>query len=147
MSESPKRPTVYVVDDEFVIAWSLAMILRHHGFAATSYTNPLQALQDARSATPDILISDVVMPQLSGIDLAIQVQDRSPDCQVLLLSGQAATAKMLESAAARGANFEILLKPVRPADLLTKLQNMNGMHPVAGLCSPSLSGAQHLYQI
>jgi CheY-like chemotaxis protein len=81
-------------------------------------------LQTARLEAPDLLISDVVMPQLSGIDLAIQLREYCPDCKVLLFSGQAATAELLESARARGYTFELLLKPVHPADLLAKIQNV-----------------------
>ena len=68
------------------------MILRlHGGFYATAFTHPLAALQAARLEAPDLLISDVVMPELSGIDPAIQVKQRCPDCKVLLFSGRAGT--------------------------------------------------------
>lgn len=125
MSQIRKPLRVFVVDDEDVIASSLAMILRFQGgFHARSFTDPLEALQTARLEAPDLLISDVVMPQLSGIDLAIQLREYCPDCKVLLFSGQAATAELLESARARGYTFELLLKPVHPADLLAKIQNV-----------------------
>jgi DNA-binding response OmpR family regulator len=61
---------IFVVDDEKVISDTLAVILRLNGFAATSFTNPLEALNYASSGSPDLLVSDVVMPELSGIDLA-----------------------------------------------------------------------------
>jgi len=125
VSQIRKPLRVFVVDDEDVIASSLAMILRFQGgFHARSFTDPLEALQTARLEAPDLLISDVVMPQLSGIDLAIQLREYCPDCKVLLFSGQAATAELLESARARGYTFELLLKPVHPADLLAKIQNV-----------------------
>lgn len=118
---------VFVVDDEDVIASTLAMILRFQGgFHARSFTNPIEALQAARLDTPDLLITDVVMPELSGIDLAIQLREFCPDCKVLLFSGQAATAQLLESAGKDGYTFEILMKPVHPADLLAKIQDVTG---------------------
>jgi len=52
---------IFVVDDEKVISETLAAILRLSGFAATSFTNPFEAL-NARSGSPDLLLSDVVMP-------------------------------------------------------------------------------------
>jgi DNA-binding NtrC family response regulator len=101
------------------------MILRlQGGFHAKSFTNPLDALEAARLEAPDLLISDVVMPQMSGIELAIQVQENRPDCKVLLFSGQAATADMLETARAKGYDFDLLLKPVHPSDLLAKIRNL-----------------------
>lgn len=125
MSEPRKQPDVFVVDDEDVIASTLAMILRlQGGFHARSFTNPLEALEAARLEAPDLLISDVIMPQLSGIELAIQVRKGCPDCKILLFSGQAATADMLETARASGYDFDLLLKPVHPADLLARIRSL-----------------------
>jgi len=127
MFDVRKPLRVFVVDDEDVIASSLAMILRFQGgFHARSFTNPLEALQAARLDAPDLLISDVVMPEMSGIDLAIQLRESCPDCKVLLFSGQAASAQLLESAGEMGYRFELLLKPVHPADLLAKIQDVTG---------------------
>lgn len=125
MPQTHKQPRVFVVDDEDVIASTLAMILRlQGGFQARSFTKPLDALEAARIEAPDLLISDVVMPLLSGIELAIQVREHCPDCKVLLFSGQAATADMLETARANGHNFDLLLKPVHPSDLLAKIRDL-----------------------
>lgn len=125
MPELHKPLRVFVVDDEDVIASTLAMILRFQGgFHARSFTNPLEALQAAKLDAPDLLISDVVMPELSGIDLAIQLRESCPGCKVLLFSGQAASTQLLESARQAGYHFEILMKPVHPADLLAKIQDV-----------------------
>lgn len=125
MPQSQKQPRVFVVDDEDVIASTLAMILRlQGGFNARSFTKPHDALDAARLDPPDLLISDVVMPQLSGIELAIQVREHCPDCKVLLFSGQAATSGLLETAKENGYDFELLLKPVHPSDLLARIRNL-----------------------
>jgi CheY-like chemotaxis protein len=65
---------VFVVDDDMLIASSLAAILKLHGYSATSFTSPLEALAAVLVSAPDLLISDVAMPGLSGIDLAIQIK-------------------------------------------------------------------------
>ena len=109
---------IFVVDDEQVIAQTLAVILRQSGFVVDAFTNPLEVLNIADSQTPDLLVSDVMMPELSGIDLAIQLRKRHPQCKVLLFSGQAATADLLRTARQEGHDFELLLKPVHPKDLL-----------------------------
>ena len=125
---------VFVVDDEDVIASTLAMILRlQGGFHATSFTDPLKALAAARVEAPDLLISDVVMPELSGIELAVQVKESCPNCKILLFSGQAATADLLESAKEKGQFFNLILKPVHPADLLAKIQSLTDVTPQPSL--------------
>ena len=125
MPQSQKQLRVFVVDDEDVIASTLAMILRlQGGFHVRSFTLPLDALEAARLEAPGLLISDVMMPLLSGIELAIQVRLLYPDCKVLLFSGQAATANMLEEARANGYDFDLLLKPVHPADLLARIRSL-----------------------
>jgi CheY-like chemotaxis protein len=54
---------IFVVDDEPVIASTLATILQMNGFSAKFFTSPLEALNAARSKAPDLLISDVTMPE------------------------------------------------------------------------------------
>ena len=113
---------IFIVDDEEVIAQTIAVLLRRSGFVVEAFTNPIEALKSADSQAPDLLISDVVMPEMSGIDLAIQVKSRYPACKVLLFSGQAATADLLRAARQQGHDFELLLKPVHPKDLLRAIR-------------------------
>jgi DNA-binding response OmpR family regulator len=120
------RGVVFVVDDERLIVQTLKMILTQSGFAASGFEDPLQALEAAATGpVPDLLISDVVMPGMSGIDLAVQFRKDYPTCKVLLFSGQAATADMLATAKLQGHEFEVLAKPVHPSDLLAKLRSLN----------------------
>jgi len=135
MRQQRKQLRVFVVDDEFIIASTLGLILRNKGFDAVSFNGPLDALEAARALAPDLLISDVVMPGFSGIELAIRLQAQCPDCRVLLFSGQAATAGLLEAARAKGYNFEILSKPVHPTDLLKKIAEAIGKIPPSSSAS------------
>lgn len=114
-------PRIFVVDDEQVIAFTLAAILKMHGYSATFFTSPVEALAAAQSDTPDLLISDVAMPALSGIDLAIQMTAKHPACKILLLSAHAATQDLLENTRNQGYDFRLLLKPVHPTELLYEI--------------------------
>jgi CheY-like chemotaxis protein len=116
---------IFVVDDEPVIASSLAAILRMNGFSARFFTCPLEALAAARSESPDLVISDVAMPGISGIDLAIQMRALYPNSKILLFSGQAATLDLLERAREQGYDFRLLQKPVFPSELLYEIGQLS----------------------
>jgi CheY-like chemotaxis protein len=113
--------TVFVVDHEPVIASSLAAILKLHGCSATSFTSPLEALAAAQSRAPDLLISDVAMPGLSGVDLAIQIKAECPECKILLFSGEATTQDLLKDVRAQGYTFQLLRRPVHPSVMLLSI--------------------------
>lgn len=115
---------VLVVDDERLIADSLAIILNRSGFEASAAYSGEMALQIAPAFKPDLLISDVIMSGISGIEAAIQVQADFPSCKVLLFSGQAATSSLLAEARARNYDFELILKPIHPSDLIAKLRDV-----------------------
>lgn len=116
------NPTILVVDDERSITDTLVAILNHGGFQATGSYSPLEAVEHARIHCPDILLSDVVMPKMDGIELAISVRDACPSTRIVLISGQAATANYLERARAQGHEFEFLPKPIEPEELLERLR-------------------------
>lgn len=115
-------PTVFVVDDESVIATTLAVILNSSGFSANAFTDPREALRFAETQCPDYLITDVVMPQLNGIDLGVQFKAMYPECRILLFSGMAATTDLIEAAEKKGHSFKLLAKPVHPQKLLDAIK-------------------------
>ena len=116
------KPTVLIADDEEVIANTLAMILSQSGFEAHAVYSGEKALEMVQVLKPDILISEVVMSGITGIETAIRTSAILPSCKILLFCGQAATANLLEKARADGNEFEILIKPVHPADLLAEIR-------------------------
>jgi CheY-like chemotaxis protein len=126
MSESAPvakaKPRVLVADDEQVIANTLAIILNQVGFEARAVYSGEKAVESLDTFQPDMLISDVIMTGMTGIEAAIATRKKRPSCKILLFSGQAATADLLEKARAEGHEFEILAKPVHPTDLLAKLR-------------------------
>ena len=123
MAQEKVKPRVLVADDERVIADTLAMILNQSGFEARAVYSGERALEEASSFQPQMLISDVIMADLNGIDAAIRMRQLLPGIKILLFSGQAATADLLEKARTQGYEFEILAKPVHPQDLLSRLRS------------------------
>ena len=65
------------------------------------------------------------MPGISGIELAIQMRARYPNCKILLFSGQAATLDLLEGARAQGYDFRLLQKPVFPSVFLCEIGQLS----------------------
>lgn len=123
--QTPSKRRVIVIDDEQVIANTLAIILNNAGFEARAVFNGQQAVELLETFQPEMLIADVVMPGMTGIEAAIAIRNKLPKCKVLLFSGQAVSADLLEKARTQGHEFEILAKPVHPSDLLAKLQVPN----------------------
>ena len=114
---------ILIVDDESVIADSLALIFRSSGFEARAVYSGERAVELAPSFEPDVLISDVVMRGMTGIEVAIYVRQHFPTCRVLLFSGQASTSDLIQAADTKGFHFDILNKPVHPQVLLEYLQD------------------------
>ena len=139
------QPLVLVVDDERVIADTLSMILSKSGFSAITAYDGANALELARNRRPDLLISDVMMPGMTGIELAITVTETIPGCKVLLFSGQAATVDLLEQARHAGHNFTTLTKPVHPTDMLKRISEcldpQTNFHSIPNTAPHGHSGA------
>ena len=116
---------VFVVDDEHCIADTLAVILRNSGYEASAFYNAQSALRQIESCCPELVISDVVMPGMSGLDMAVLIRERHPACKVLLFSGLAPTLNMLDIVRGQGYDFEVFAKPIHPTDLLAKVASIN----------------------
>lgn len=88
-SPAPSRQRVLVADDEQIIADTLKMILSQDGFEVAVAYEGKTAVEIARQFSPQIFLCDVMMPELNGLEAAIQMRSIIPGCRVLLLSGQA----------------------------------------------------------
>ena len=77
---------VLVVDDEQTIANLLARILRDHGYEARAEFSAMAAVSGAEDFQPQVLVADIVMPGMSGVQLAEWFTQTRPDCRVLLTS-------------------------------------------------------------
>jgi CheY-like chemotaxis protein len=140
---------VLVVDDESVIAETVAAILSRSGYAATTAFDAPEALEIALLSPPELLITDVSLPGMSGIELAITMRRIFPDCKILLFSGHAATAGLMALAERSGHTFTLLSKPVHPKDLLAwvseslgKTNSAPAWRPGTVAAAPTARGSQ-----
>jgi CheY-like chemotaxis protein len=113
---------VVVVDDEVAIASSLKAILNHAGFDAHAMFSGQELVDSLETLRPDVLVTDLEMPGMTGIEAAIITRRKLPNCKILLLSGRAATSGLLVKAREQSHEFELLGKPVHLPDLLAKLR-------------------------
>lgn len=119
MTENTVR--ILVVDDERPIADTLALILQRAGYETHAVYNGHDAMSFVRASKPNVVISDVMMPGLNGVELAIGIRKTCPECMVMLVSGNANTQDLLEQAREKGHTFEVLAKPIPPRQLLSHL--------------------------
>jgi len=122
MLDSVSKLRVLVVDDEFIIASTWAQILRMSGFETDLATSGEEAIRNARQRRPDVLLSDVLMPGISGIETATEILKFHPDCRVILISGHAETARSLAQDYPGKPDFEILRKPIHPLVVLERIR-------------------------
>ena len=119
MSNNSRALRVLVVDDEHLIADTLRMILLGRGYDASAVYSAEEALDWCRTQCPDVLITDVIMGPMNGIQLAERLAESLPECKALLISGTPATSDLLGELTVSGDyRFPILAKPVHPQVIL-----------------------------
>jgi DNA-binding response OmpR family regulator len=114
---------VLVVDDEPPISDTLALILSHKGFVPKTAIDGEEAVELARVFLPDLLISDVVLPGITGIEAANEILTFLPTCKVILFSGQATTLDLVKRSRT-AQHFEVLPKPLHPDVLLQRIAEL-----------------------
>jgi len=123
-----KGQKVLIVDDEIWTSDTLATIFTIAGYEARAAYSAEQALEIIAEWQPALVILDVVLPKMNGIELAIELAGRRPSCQMLLFSGNPNTAQIAQAAAQSGHPFEILEKPVHPDFMLQKAGQLLSVH-------------------
>ncbi|MDB4880486.1 MAG: NtrC family two-component response regulator, partial [Gemmatimonadetes bacterium] len=118
---SPTRiPSVLVVDDETGILESLSILLRNAGFATHTARGGRAGLEQLAAIQPDIVLSDVRMPDVGGVEILAAARQQDPDTPVILMTAQA-TLQSAMQAVNEGA-FYYIQKPFRNDELLAILK-------------------------
>ena len=112
---------ILIVDDERMIADTLSAIFRGAGYETYTAYNGRLGLDAARTLSPELVLSDVAMPEMDGVQMAMQIRRSQPKVRVLLLSGQSETSDLLRSARENGFDFELLQKPIHPEEIMRRV--------------------------
>ena len=111
-----QKPSVLVVDDESGILDTLRILLRNEGFEVTTAQGGKAGLEQIRSGTHDIILSDVRMPQVSGLDILSAAREQDAMTPVILMTAQASLQSAI-SAVNSGA-FYYIQKPFSNDELV-----------------------------
>lgn len=111
-----------VVDDEIQICDTLADVLNGAGFSVMPVHSGASAVKWARHISPDIVLCDVNMPTMNGIEVAQAIREFLPTCRIVLFSGQVNAPNLVAEAVAAGHSFELLSKPIDPERLIEFLK-------------------------
>ena len=120
MSDRPTSPSVLIVDDESGILQTLEILRRAEGFAPHVAQGGKAALEKLQTLSPDIVLSDVRMPQVTGVEVLAAAKAKDPDVPVILMTAQA-TLQTAMQAVNEGA-FYYIQKPFRNDELLAILR-------------------------
>lgn len=124
--EPTRKLRILVADDEKTIADTLKLILTRFGYEVAVVYDGSSAVEMAERWGPDLFLSDVYMPGITGIDAAIQICSSLPECKVLLFSGQADLQDLRRQIHSKCQRFDVISKPVHPTELLARLQTIQG---------------------
>jgi CheY-like chemotaxis protein len=118
--------SILVVDDERSIVDTVSAIFQRAGYWTRCAYSGDEAIAIASECRPDLLLCDVMMPSLNGLQTALRIKKSCPACRILLFSGHMAAAILLRDSAQAftdsGYRFELLAKPINPRILLHKVQ-------------------------
>jgi len=113
---SAPQPSILVIDDESGILDTLRILLKNEGFDVTTAQGGKVGLETLKSSAPDIVLTDVRMPQVRGIDILSAVRQQYPETPVILMTAQASLQTAIQ-AVNEGA-FYYIQKPFSNDDMV-----------------------------
>ncbi len=119
MSPEPRR--VLLIDDEEAMGRMLRAVLTDRGYQVVGHTKPAEAVEAFAVGGFDIVITDVKMPVMDGLEVLERVHAIDAGVPVIMISGHA-TVEMSIQALRRGA-YDMLVKPFEPEELLSRVRN------------------------
>src|SRR5205814_7658481 len=113
---------IILAEDDGDMRRFLVKALQNAGYDVISFDNGLSAYQQLREEPFELLLTDIVMPEMDGIELARRASELDPDIKIMFITGFAAVALNSDSAAPK--NAKVLSKPVHLRELVSEVQKM-----------------------
>ena len=115
-------PKILLAEDDIDMRRFLVKALQNAGFDVMSYDNGLSAYQRLREEPFELLLTDIVMPEMDGIELARRAAELDPDIKIMFITGFAAVALNSDSNAPKHA--KVLSKPIHLRELVNEVQKL-----------------------
>ncbi len=129
LSASTRAGTVLIVDDEPLVLRSLTHLLSRCPYTVVPCLTPHEAIRHISDGDVRVVVSDVMMPEMSGIDLLRTIRQHDPDLPVVLVTGKPAL-KTAAEAIEYGA-FMYLVKPVNPKTFAATVERAAQLYRLA----------------
>ena len=113
---------ILLAEDDNDMRRFLVKALENAGFQVSHHDNGMSAYQRLREEPFEMLLTDIVMPEMDGIELARRASELDPDIKIMFITGFAAVALNADSEAPK--NAKVLSKPVHLRDLVNEVQKM-----------------------
>ena len=117
-------PKILVIDDDVLMRNTISKILRHSGFEVIVAEDGVRGLVSFRRDHPDLVITDIIMPETEGIEVIIEMRREQPNTKIIAVSGggRIGNADFLGMAQSLGA-AAILAKPFLPEELISRVRS------------------------
>lgn len=116
-----EKKRILLIDNEEGLCRMMEQILLDHGYLARAYTSPQKAVEEFRPGAWDLVITDIKMPGMSGLEVLQKVKEVSKDIPVIMITAYA-TVDMSIQALRKGA-YDMLTKPFEPDELIYRVKN------------------------
>lgn len=113
---------VFVVDDEDISRVTLSDDLKDLGYLVDDYDNPLLALIDINKKNPDIIFTDVRMPEMNGIEFLKEIKKINPNIYVIIMTGYSSVSNAVD--AVKSGAYDYISKPINIQDIKIKLEQI-----------------------
>ncbi|MBK5275087.1 MAG: sigma-54-dependent Fis family transcriptional regulator [Desulfuromonadales bacterium] len=116
-----EKKRILLIDNEAGLCRMMEQILLDNGYLARAYTDPRKAVEEFQPGAWDLVITDIKMPGMSGLEVLQKVKERSKDIPVIMITAYA-TVDMSIQALRKGA-YDMLTKPFEPEELIYRVKN------------------------
>ncbi|OGT96206.1 MAG: Fis family transcriptional regulator [Geobacteraceae bacterium GWB2_52_12] len=115
------KKRILLIDNEAGLCRMMEQVLLDHGYLARAYTSPQKAVEEFRPSAWDLVITDIKMPGMSGLEVLQNIKEQARDMPVIMITAYA-TVDMSIQALRKGA-YDMLTKPFEPEELIYRVKN------------------------